>query len=465
MIYSIGKFILDPEKEHLLLGSSREIISNHSRTIQLLSILVKAYPKIVSKNELTQALWPDDDVTEWALSRQISQVRQLLATHDPETHYIKTVHTKGFKLEMEPRVIEKIGSEKNNPENSPLEPTKSSDGIGQEEPQSAAITQKNNRRWGRWLLTGILGCLLLVAFFGYKRFKNDEVIYGEIIPKKNIPLPVNANWSSTQPDTIRYTPDGIHIEPIGPDSLFVLTSLTRAAFYQGAIFSINMQVNQEFVDNKGWLRLYYQSTLAGWPGEWDCGVDDSIIQTLNFEYQCRIDENGNYTKIFADETVNFGIKIHQLKAVGHAVIKSAEINLPASISTDKGWRTSNGVPLDYNRGVAYEPKTVADELLTRIKGPVNIPGSKIAFTIHVDNSYQKPDSVLQFFIINKNGKWQDCFVDWTKITSNVSTHICDFQNIKDPFILNENEKVEIGMRPSGKNIKGKLQIIGITVNE
>jgi len=454
MLYSIGLFILDTEKEILLLASSKEVVSSHSRISQLLSMLVDAYPKTVSKNELSQQLWPDDDVTEWALSRQISQLRQLLSSYDAETPYIKTVHTKGFKLEIEPKILNASAQAENANVDVPP-PNYTSPEI---------IKNKKRNQPKLWMLTSFVICLC-IGFASYYHWKPADIIYGDIFPKKNIILPTEKNWSSLKPDSIQYTPEGILIEPITFDPLFVFTTLTQAEFYQGAVFSIKMKVNQEFVDNKGWLRLYYQSTLDGWPGEWDCGVDDSIIKTLDFEYHCMIDENGPFTKVYANEPVNFGMKIHQVQPIGHAIIKSAQISIPATISTDRGWHTTNSIALDYSRGVSYHPTSVADQISTAIKGPANIYGSKIAFTIHIDDSYKNPNLVLQFFIIDKNGKWQDCFIDGGSIPSNVFTKICDFQNIEHPFVIKENEKVEIGIRPYGNIISGELKIIGVTIIE
>lgn len=453
MLYSIGLFVLDTEKEIVLLASSKEVVSTHSRATQLLAILAEAYPKTVSKNELTQQLWPEDDVTEWALSRQISLLRQLLSTYDANTSYIKTVHTKGFKLEVEPIVFNPVTQSENT--NTPTQ---------QNHNQPETIANKKTSSNHLWKIVSVIVCLL-ASFWGYHYLKPSAPVYGEIIPKKNIILPVDKNWTSSKPDSIRYTQDGILIEPIELDPLFVTTSLAQAEFYQGAVFSINMKINQAFIDNEGELRLYYQSTLEGWPGEWDCWLAEEIIGTLDFEYDCVIDENNDFTKILENEPVNFGIKIHQMEPIGNAIIKSAKISIPANISTDKGWRTTNRVALDYNRGVSYSPKSVADQLSTSIKGPANVPGSKVAFTIYIDDSYKKPDFVLQLFIISKDGRWQDCFISGADIKSNVFTNICDFKNIKDPFVINENEIVEIGIRPYGNIISGKLKVIGITVIE
>jgi DNA-binding winged helix-turn-helix (wHTH) protein len=293
MLYRIGQFILDTEKEILLLASTQEVVTHHSRISQVLTILVNAYPKTVNKNELTSLLWPEDDVTEWALSRQISQVRQLLASYDAETQYIRTVHTKGFKLDLQPELITSISVTDDQ-----VKPNTES---GQS--KSEAVVKQSNKKWLLISLPVSVLVLGLIIFFSTDTQKIATPIYGEITAKQHIVFPIDKNWTSSATDTIRFTSDGIHIEPIGPDSLFVSTHLKQPAFYQGADFSVRMKVNQAFVDNKGWLRLYYQTTLEGWPGEWDCGVDDNIIQTLDFEYHCVINENGSFVKTLTNETL------------------------------------------------------------------------------------------------------------------------------------------------------------------
>jgi DNA-binding winged helix-turn-helix (wHTH) protein len=252
MLYSIGLFILDTEKEVLLLASSKEVVSSHSRVSQLLTILTEAYPKTVSKNELTQKLWPDNDVTEWALSRQISQVRQLLSSIDSNTAYIKTVHTKGFKLEVEPNVIDILDTKNDAPP------------LSQHHTPSETIEKKKFiPAPHQWMIASCVLCLLL-GVAAYTHLKPEPIIYGEIYPQKTILFPTDSNWSSTEPNTIQYTADGVLIEPIGSDPLYVSTSLEEAAFYQGAVFSIKMKVNQGFVDKDGWLRLYYHSGRLAW---------------------------------------------------------------------------------------------------------------------------------------------------------------------------------------------------------
>lgn len=450
-MYSIGKFILDTERELLLYQTSKEIVSNHSRTVQLLALLAEAYPKSVSKNQLIEKLWKDE-VSDWALSRQIYQLRQLLSTHDSESQYIKTVHAQGFKLEIKPAII--------NPE-TPSETTPEI--TVSEQNENPQLIHKPRDRLGKGLIASTAACLLLLGFFGYSWLKTPAPIYGEIFPKKTIRLPLNTSWTSSKPDSLQFTAEGIVVAPIELDPLFLSTSLTGPAFYQGAVFSIGVKLDQEFVNNKGGLRFYYQSMQGAWPGEWDCILDE--FKSLAFEYNCTIDENGNFTKVIEKESVNIGVKLHQQQPIGRVTITSAKIDFPASISTEKGWSATNNIQLQYNRGVAYQVKSLADQLATRLKGPLTISGSKVAFTLEIDDPYKNANSGIQFFLINKKGEWQDCFIEDTDIQSNVFTKTCDFKNSKTPFFLTENEKIDIGIRPFGQTINGKITILGITVFE
>lgn len=446
MIYSIGLFTLDTERDRLLFAESNEV-SSHSRSIQLLGALAEAYPNVVTKDQLMQKFWHDEEVTGWALSRQIYKLRQLLSSYDPDTSYIKTVHTVGFKLDVEPRVLQK------------REPviTISPQPV---DPSPELITAKS-KLVSKWLL--VVPVCLLLGFVGYKQIHPKPIIYGELIPQSIMSLPINANWSSTKPDDIKTTSNGLLIKNTENGPLYVSTALKIPAFYQGASLSMKLKVDQSLVGKQGYLRLFYQTLLDGGPGEWDCFIDPKIIQLLNFEYHCVIDEKGTYTKVLADESVNLGIKIDDYQSSVIA-ITSANLMFPASISTDKGW-TTNNLGLAYNRGVSFRPKSLADQLMTVIKGPSNVAGSKITFTLEFDDSYVNSDSGIQFFLFNKDREWKECFLYSNELTSNVLTKTCQFTNNKNPFILKEGESVQLGVRIQGPIKKGEIKIVGITITE
>lgn len=146
-------------------------------------------------------------------------------------------------------------------------------------------------------------------------------------------------------------------------------------------------------------------------------------------------------------------------------VTSAQLDIPASISTETGWHTTNNLKFEYDRGVSFKPKTVAAQLATTIRGPIHITGSKISFTLEVDDLYINSNAGIQFFLISHDGQWQDCIAEGEDIKSNVFTKICIFKNIKNPFVLKQNEKVDIGVATFGKLIQGRIKILGITLNE
>jgi DNA-binding winged helix-turn-helix (wHTH) protein len=460
MLYSLGSFVLDTKKEILYLKESKEIISKNTRVVHLLLCLAEAFPDAVDKMELTEKLWPDNDVTSWSLSRLTSTLRKQLAEYDSENEYIRTIHTKGFKLAIEPKIIDHF---------EPDIPSKPKPEISQQEsdtsrPEEPAKKESVNPGLNKWIFGGLLvGVLALILSILHWLIRPDD--YGSIDLARKIDFPVTSDWNVTSPGIIRYTSAGVEIESPNKEPLYVSVDVMGPAFFQGSIFSLGLEANQAFVEGDGGMLAYYVTQLDGRPGEWHCWVDHKMIAQLNFDYECHVDENGSYTKALDNEPVVFGLKVLNLAPGGLVKIKSARLQIPASISTDKGWKTTGGLPLHYERGVSYKPKTSAHQIATIIKGPLNIQGSKIAFTFYLDDSAKKSIVTLQFFILDKTNKWQECFVNMPDIDANVVTKICEFKYTKDPFVLNSEEQITVGVRPVGDNIKGEIKIIGATITQ
>lgn len=465
MFYSIGLFVLDSEKEVLLLESSGEVVTSNGRIAQLFLHLVIAYPNAVDKTELTSKLWPDDEVTEWSVPRLVSTVRKLLSAYDSKTEYIKTVHAKGFKLAVAPLASTGFGSNAgSSPEPLLTEPRARSSQLPSD-PSAKRMPSRRRLVTRKWLIALSVICSLMAFYYSERTLNNTSPpVYGDISPAQIVKLPITSDWITSKPNTINYTTEGVAINPVSKELLFASKEWKQAAFFQGAEFIVRLSVTKSFVDNEGWVGYYFQTTQdKSWPGEWNCGIYGKELKSLEFDYHCRIDENESFTKVQANELVLFGIKIYQPRSVSSATIRSAEIRLPASISTDQGWHASNNATLQYNRGVSYRPESVTQTLSTIINGPINIKGTKLAFTLAVDKVLKKPDTTLELFMVNRTGKWENCSVPIEKMESVVFTTVCEFKEVNDPFVLAAGEKIEIGLRPYGKIINGEVKIIGITV--
>lgn len=96
MYYQFAQYLVDVNKLKLFHGS--ELIADDEKTIKLLSLLCENYPDITEKEYLINQLWPDQVVTDWSLSKLVSEVRQLLNDSGKEQEFIKTIRGRGFRF-------------------------------------------------------------------------------------------------------------------------------------------------------------------------------------------------------------------------------------------------------------------------------------------------------------------------------------------------------------------------------
>ena len=96
MVYCFGEFTLD--------DSTRQLISNGSelhlstKAFELLTFLLTSRPRVVSKNELQERLWPTTFVQETNIAGLVAEIRRAL--HDPASkpRFIRTVHRVGYRF-------------------------------------------------------------------------------------------------------------------------------------------------------------------------------------------------------------------------------------------------------------------------------------------------------------------------------------------------------------------------------
>jgi len=96
VVYCFGEFTLD--------DSTRQLISNGSelhlstKAFELLTFLLASRPRVVSKNELQERLWPTTFVQETNIAGLVAEIRRAL--HDPASkpRFIRTVHRVGYRF-------------------------------------------------------------------------------------------------------------------------------------------------------------------------------------------------------------------------------------------------------------------------------------------------------------------------------------------------------------------------------
>lgn len=73
-------------------------VSSDDKVIHALQLLCEHYPEAVDKDLLHEKLWPEQVVSDWSVSRLISDIRQILGDSGKAQGYIKTVRGQGFRM-------------------------------------------------------------------------------------------------------------------------------------------------------------------------------------------------------------------------------------------------------------------------------------------------------------------------------------------------------------------------------
>src|SRR5580704_14866368 len=95
-LYQFGPFQLEPT-EQLLLRDSQPV-SLTPKAFELLLFLVQNQGRLLTKEQIMQAIWPESFVEEANLTVWISVLRRTLAEGEGGLQYIETVPKKGYRF-------------------------------------------------------------------------------------------------------------------------------------------------------------------------------------------------------------------------------------------------------------------------------------------------------------------------------------------------------------------------------
>src|SRR5580658_10708531 len=95
-LLEFGPFQVDPQQR--LLFRDQQPISLSPKTFDLLLLLVQHSERVVLKDDLMKALWPDTFVEESNLGQHVFQLRKALGERPQDHTYIVTVPGRGYRL-------------------------------------------------------------------------------------------------------------------------------------------------------------------------------------------------------------------------------------------------------------------------------------------------------------------------------------------------------------------------------
>src|ERR1700734_2673411 len=103
-LYRFGQFVLDPGRRTLSRADTR--VSLTPKAFDVLLFLAQNPNRLVTKEELLQAVWVDTIVEEGNLTQYISHLRKALGDNSEDSRLIVTVARKGYQFTVDVTVVE-----------------------------------------------------------------------------------------------------------------------------------------------------------------------------------------------------------------------------------------------------------------------------------------------------------------------------------------------------------------------
>jgi DNA-binding winged helix-turn-helix (wHTH) protein/TolB-like protein/Flp pilus assembly protein TadD len=176
-IYAFGNFRLDVSKRLLFCGG--EPISLTPKVFDTLVCLLEHHDKVLGKDDLMSAVWPDTVVEENNLGQNISKLRSVLGESPGDHRWIVTLPGRGYRfvgavtlLSSEEEISRRVGLPGPAPEQNP------SATAGLSLPKQA--TRGFRARFGYFVIAGLLMALLAVSAVYFLRLRNSTSAHSTV---------------------------------------------------------------------------------------------------------------------------------------------------------------------------------------------------------------------------------------------------------------------------------------------
>jgi DNA-binding winged helix-turn-helix (wHTH) protein len=101
LVARFGQFAIDERRRQIACRDA--VIHLTPKAFDLLLVLVSEAPRVLTKHELHQRLWPDSFVTDASLAELVKELRRALDDRDRSARIIRTAHRIGYALSVDVR--------------------------------------------------------------------------------------------------------------------------------------------------------------------------------------------------------------------------------------------------------------------------------------------------------------------------------------------------------------------------
>ena len=166
-IYRFGEFLLDPARRTL---SRAELpVSLTPKAFDVLLFLAQNPNRLVTKEELLQAVWGDTVVEEGNLTQYISHLRKALGDNSEDTRLIVTIARKGYQFTARVTVSEPADIAEHPTLRAAATETSKTDARSVEVPTEEKVAESSlpRPRLRKWFATAALLAVIAAAFWSY----------------------------------------------------------------------------------------------------------------------------------------------------------------------------------------------------------------------------------------------------------------------------------------------------------
>jgi DNA-binding winged helix-turn-helix (wHTH) protein/TolB-like protein/Tfp pilus assembly protein PilF len=190
-LHEFDRFLLDPQRQRLT--SDGEPLPLPPKAVELLILLVRNVGKVVEKDALIAALWPDTAVEESNLTQHIYLLRKALGKTAEGTPFIETFSKRGYRF-----VCAVHSAVRSNDEEHSIPPAA---------PQTEGVVRAKRRSWWRYgafagLLAAAAGLVLSLRTFAFHAATAPLVQSIAVMPFESFGAPPEEVLSLGMPDVI-----------------------------------------------------------------------------------------------------------------------------------------------------------------------------------------------------------------------------------------------------------------------
>jgi DNA-binding winged helix-turn-helix (wHTH) protein len=169
-LYRFGEFVLDPGMRSLSRADSP--VSVTPKAFDVLLFLAQNPNRLVTKQELLEAVWGDTFVEEGNLTQYISHLRKALGDNSEDSRLIVTIARKGYQFTARVTVAEEEDTEKHATLRAAATETSNTKAVPSEFPTGEKVTKspRPRLRLRKWFLAAALFAVIASAYWLYWRY-------------------------------------------------------------------------------------------------------------------------------------------------------------------------------------------------------------------------------------------------------------------------------------------------------